>query len=190
MLSEVCNALVLTYLATEYLIATNVSTVPLHKQQRGYWKEVVSSRRNIAVIVVVGLVNLIDRVSGLKTASFLATTTHFVQSHQLFFRIIFAALAYLVVLYWDCRRINPALHLSDFLSATGAAFLYILPVYPLLAVLISFGFMIVIDLFELFKLPLEWLNAPIYYGTLYGPFSTVYLRVKRSVVQARTSLPV
>ena len=66
----------------------------------------------------------------------------------------------------------------------GWAFLKILPAYPFLAVLISFVFLFVIDLWEhVFHLPLEWLNNPIYYGTLYGPFAYTYVHVKREVLR-------
>jgi hypothetical protein len=117
------------------------------------------------------------------------------QQHKLPVRILVAAVSYILVLYLDCRRqlllqqrnqlpLNHHHHhfMQDFIPALGAACLYVLPVYPFLAVLISFGFMLVMDVFELFRLPLDWLNAPIYYGTLYGPFSVVYFRVKKAVV--------
>ena len=74
---------------------------------------------------------------------------------------------------------------SVFLPKVGWAFLKILPAYPFLAVLFSFGFLFVVDLWELLGLPLEWLNMPIYYGTLYGPFAYTYVHVKREVVRKR-----
>lgn len=73
---------------------------------------------------------------------------------------------------------------SVFLPKVGWAFLKILPAYPFLAVLISFVFLFVIDLWEkVLHLPLEWLNNPIYYGTLYGPFAYTYVHVKREVLR-------
>jgi hypothetical protein len=51
-----------------------------------------------------------------------------------------------------------------------------------LAVLISFIFMFVISIWDFLKLPEEWLQWPIYYGTLYGPFVYVYCTVKRQVL--------
>jgi hypothetical protein len=38
--------------------------------------------------------------------------------------------------------------------------------------------------------PMEWLNAPIYYGPLYGSFAWVYVHVKRQICQEANSLPV
>eukprot|EP00536_Pseudo-nitzschia_multiseries_P017612 jgi/Psemu1/293120/fgenesh1_pg.1674_\ len=73
---------------------------------------------------------------------------------------------------------------SVFLPKVGWAFLRILPAYPFLAVLISFVFLFVVDLWEyVLHLPLEWLNRPIYYGTLYGPFAYTYVHVKQEVVR-------
>jgi len=73
---------------------------------------------------------------------------------------------------------------SVFLPKVGWAFLKILPAYPFLAVLISFVFLFVVDLWEyIFHLPLEWLNNPIYYGTLYGPFAYTYVHVKQEIIR-------
>ena len=179
MISEVSNALLLTFFATEYLISTNSNYSNKHD-----WKDLVS-RRNIAITAVVGLVNLFDRLSGL--ADFL---NNLLQGFLHAPRVLFAATAYLIALYIDCRHVNVSLSLfGEFMPAVGTAFLYILPVYPFMAVLISFVFMVVIRVFEVLHLPLEYLNAPIYYGTLYGPFSMVYLRVKERITFDRISLP-
>mmetsp|Transcript_55448 Transcript_55448/g.134637 ORF Transcript_55448/g.134637 Transcript_55448/m.134637 type:complete len:188 (-) Transcript_55448:279-842(-) len=70
----------------------------------------------------------------------------------------------------------------EFLPRVGRSFLRVLPAYPFLAVLISFVFMFVISIWEVLKLPEEWLQWPIYYGTLYGPFVYVYCTVKRQIL--------
>jgi hypothetical protein len=72
---------------------------------------------------------------------------------------------------------------SVFMPKVLWTFLKILPAYPFLAVLISFLFLFVIDIWEyIFHLPLEWLNKPIYYGTLYGPFAYTYVYVKKEIL--------
>ena len=72
---------------------------------------------------------------------------------------------------------------SVFLPKVLWTFLKILPAYPFLAVLISFLFLFVVDIWEyIFHLPLEWLNKPIYYGTLYGPFAYTYVYVKKEIL--------
>ena len=69
-----------------------------------------------------------------------------------------------------------------FLPRVGRSFVRVLPAYPFLAVLISFVFMFVISIWEFFNLPERWLQWPIYYGTLYGPFVYVYCTVKRQIL--------
>lgn len=106
-------------------------------------------------------------------------------------KICSAATSYVVALYVDVHRLrnNKRKHTANnkinrrkkripfksvFLPKVGWTFIKILPAYPFLAVLISFLFLFVVDLWEyIFHLPLEWLNKPIYYGTLYGPFAAV-----------------
>jgi hypothetical protein len=79
---------------------------------------------------------------------------------------------------------------SIFLPKVGWAFCKVLPAYPFLAVCISVCFMFVINLWEALHLPLEWLNMPIYYGTLYGPFAYTYVHVKQQVMcYETTTLP-
>ena len=181
MLSEICNALLLTYLATEYWLLTNHHYYDNNNNNN---KQIVS-QRNVVLFLIVGLVNLLDHLSGLALYA-----NEMLQGVLHLPRVVLAAFAYLVALYIDCRRVYLSLQFRrDFVPTVMSAFCYILPVYPLLAVIISFGFMLIINLFEFFHWPLELLNAPIYYGTLYGPFSMVYLRVKRTMVDRQNSLP-
>jgi hypothetical protein len=87
------------------------------------------------------------------------------------------------------KRLAPLLTFSQFTRHITAAICCVTPTYPILAVMISFGFMLVISLWEALKLPEEWLNMPIYYGTLYGPFSFIYYIVKKCVLLDYYSLP-
>jgi len=179
MISEVVNALCITYLATEYTLASEGGRSSSSRHQ-SWWQ----SRTNLVGIAVVVLINIVDRVSGASTL-----INEVFQGILHAPKILFCAVAYLVALYVDCRRVLPSLTFKTFGRHVGAAFCRVAPAYPILAVLISFVFMFVISLFEHLHLPLEWLNWPIYYGTLYGPFSFMYLIVKRRVVQDYYSLP-
>jgi len=112
-------------------------------------------------------------------------------------KVCSAATSYVLALYVDIhrQRNNKRKHTANkirkkiipfksvFLPKVGWTFMKILPAYPFLAVLISFIFLFVVDLWEyIFHLPLEWLNKPIYYGTLYGPFAAVYVYVKKEML--------
>ena len=147
---------------------------------------------------VVGCINLFVRfhVSGAA----LSTWLH-LKIEQLFHipRIVIAIASFLTALYFDCRRKNASTinKTSNNISGTPndnkgwsnavffrqltQSFCILLPVYPFLAVIISFGFLFVVSLFEKLNLPLEILNMPIYYGTLYGPLSYLYWDVKKKM---------
>jgi len=133
---------------------------------------------------LVVVVNLLDRVSGMKESA-----NELMQQFFHLPKIIFAASAYISCLYYDIHRRAPLLNVLSFLGKVGWAFLRVLPAYPFLAVMISFVFLFVINIWEALGLPLEWLNAPIYYGTLYGPFAWVYVKVKQQVLDEYSSLP-
>jgi len=188
MISEVVNSLFVTYFASEFLVA---ESSPTDKRRNDSW--LGSTKRFIQErfislsfgICVVLLVNLLDHVSGIKEKANMVLQGFFHLP-----RILFAAVAYMTCLYCDIHRRAPLLSLSRFLAKVGWAFLRVLPAYPFLAVLISFVFLFVINIWEALGLPLEWLNAPIYYGTLYGPFAWVYTQVKRQVLGEYSSLPV
>jgi hypothetical protein len=171
MISEVVNALLLTYLATEYMSQEHG---PLHHR-----------RRHGILVMAVGIVNVLDRVSG---AAAWAQTYMYAFWHAP--KILFAIFAYVLALYVDCRQRIPPLSVRVFVEQVGISFLYILPVYPCLAVLVSFGFLMVLTIWDALHLPEEWLNWPIYYGTLYGPFSLVYGHVKQELLlQHSNTLP-
>jgi hypothetical protein len=179
MISEVLNTIFLTYLATEYLIANDAGV------RRPNWQKRLFRSHNLAAGVVVALLNVLDRLTGAAVFA-----NNLLQGFLHLPKVLFAAICYVLTLYADCKRVSPELALcSDFLPRVGWTFLRVLPAYPFLAVLISFGFLFVINIFEFLRLPLELLNWPIYYGTLYGPFSFVYFKVKQRVVEDRSTLP-
>mmetsp|Transcript_4218 Transcript_4218/g.5551 ORF Transcript_4218/g.5551 Transcript_4218/m.5551 type:complete len:195 (-) Transcript_4218:191-775(-) len=181
-ISEISNALLLTYLATEYLVASN----RLDVRQSADWAAQLLKPRNVLAGLVVAALNLVERFSG----AFDRIDVFF---HAFFHapKIIFAGSLYMVALYIDCSKVNHKSYLPVrlYLGKVGVAFCYVLPVYPFLAVLISFGFLCIITIFDLLRINPEFLQWPIYYGTLYGPFSFVYWKVKRSVVDDQSSLP-
>lgn len=191
MISEVVNALFLTYLATEYTLSTNnnnnnasLSSIRKHSNGKSRWR---SNTTVITVSLSVAVINLLDQITGAA-----AVLHSGLQGFLHLPKILFAAIIYVLALFIDCRQLchGELLFFKMFLPMVSRAFVRVLPVYPFLAVLISFGFLFVINLFEFLHLPEEWLNLPIYYGTLYGPFSFVYWKVKEKVIHDRNSLPV
>jgi hypothetical protein len=184
MLSEVVNALFVTYLATEIQLAADDPTSTDRVQH------VLQSKVTQAITIGVVIVNLAVRlhihISGAALLSAASSAASFA-SHAP--KVLFAAMAYIVALYFDCRRSKKDLAVGEFLISVGVQFCRVAPVYPFLAVMISFVFLFIISAFEALHLPLELLNMPIYYGTLYGPFSWIYYMVKKRVVESSSSLP-
>ena len=176
MISEVVNALFLTYVATEYLIA-NESSFDRAKQSR------LLKSQACVVLAFVGGLNVVDRVTGAH-----AIINKMIGGFLHLPKILFVSWAYILALFIDCRRVSP-IDFATYMKKVFKAFIYVLPVYPFLAVVISAGFLVVNTLFDALRIPEAWLNLPVYYGTMYGPFSVVYWRVKKSITEDFGSLP-
>lgn len=178
MISELVNTLYITYLASEYATTQNLERTLSRDRIRSL----------ILLTTVVILLNVVDTIVGVATLlNIILFIPKFAISLPL--RIVFAVTVYLAVLYADIKRhmsIDPA----SFLKRVRRASLFVLPAYPFLAVILTFFFSFVVDLWEALELPGEkWLNAPIYYGILYGPLAWIYIRVKKHVCEEVTSLP-
>ncbi len=50
---------------------------------------------------------------------------------------------------------------------------------PFVAVFVALGFLVAVTALDGFHRPTQFLNNPIYYSVLYGPFSTIYFFTKR-----------
>ncbi|KAL7581159.1 hypothetical protein ACA910_005949 [Epithemia clementina (nom. ined.)] len=187
MISEILNALFLTYLATEYLVISNQQLDRPSPQQQWKAGRQLLKHHNVAAALLVLLCNLVERFSGFSSS--LVWIQAGLQQFLHAPKILLVAFLYMITLYWDCRRVVRHLPLPAFVRQVGLAFCYVLPVYPALAVLISCGFFFLLTILDLLRIDANFLNWPIYYGTLYGPFSFVYWKVKRSVVEERTFLP-
>lgn len=198
MLCEVVNALFVTFLASEYLLSlTNDDHHLSHSSSDGAgigdlvtWI-LAQARRSRPIrlgFIAVLAINLFSRFH-FTGAALVELTDEVAASLFHVPRVVIAAVAFAFALFLDCRRVARSLTVWKFLWRLGGAFCRVAPIYPFLAVLISFGFMFIISAFEKLNLPLELLNDPIYYGTLYGPFGFMYWDVKKAVAKDRTSLP-
>ena len=144
-------------------------------------------RYRISIVAAVVLtINALDRITGMGSLLHSGATRFWHLP-----KIILAAVVYVAALYYDCQwtlvRGDPSRSVtlrfgSDFGPRVVRALVRILPLYPILAVLASFGFLFVITAFEWLHWSTDLLNWPIYYGTLYGPFSYIYWTVKSQVV--------
>jgi hypothetical protein len=145
------------------------------------------SRQYIFLIVLSTNILVNFHTTGVALAEWIHNAIGRSQHHFHVPRILVAICSFLLALFWDCRQKYKHLHSKyQSISSSGVAassspwsnhyflqqllqsFCRLLPVYPFLAVIISFGFLFVITAFERLHLPLQILNMPIYYGTLYG----------------------
>ena len=236
MISEVCNAIFLTYIASEYLISEQNNNGSRSSSSFSSISPIQKRRiRAILFILlpIVLVINVMDRITGtIDTINSIFDTFGLL---HIPFRIIFVATFYILALYIDVTIVVKnelkrgtvsgggltttssaafggegrilgssitskksdndtsssssnnstffVIPIKPFLKHVLKAFCYVLPAYPFMAVIISFIFMFVINIFERLHLNLDMLNAPIYYGTLYGPFAWIYIHVKQQIIQ-------
>ena len=103
------------------------------------------------------------------------------------------ALTFLAALYADTVACRKQLTGLEFVVALQQATALLVPLFPLFSVAFAFFFLEIGELCE-HVLGMSdasisaWLNRPIYYGVLYGPFAYVFVRVK-AIARASTPLP-
>ena len=200
MIQEVCNALLITYVASEYLLLSSHNNNN-NSTTTEIVRTIVTQKGFIGLLSVILFLNILLVPSNVAKVT-RATDTVNKAFHWFLHlpRIIFAIFTFLIALYVDCSKQNNtnnttysssrvAITIPKFLLVVLQSFLYMLPIYPFLAALVSFGFLFIITTFEFFHWPLEYLNNPIYYGTLYGPLSLIYWNVKKRLLIHQEHIP-
>jgi hypothetical protein len=95
-------------------------------------------------------------------------------------KIPLIALVYLGILWVDCsRNIQIKAAKSLFFAQVFRSILILIPLFPMFAVVIAAGFLLIGFLMQLLQISTDYLNWPIYYGVMYGPFAFIYIDVKR-----------
>jgi hypothetical protein len=102
-------------------------------------------------------------------------------------KILLVSGSFCGTLWFDCSR-SHNIAMKEFFVEVWKGCLFLFPVFPFVAIFISFIFMLISNVFIWFAIPTQILNWPIYYGTLYGPFAIVYHRVKKKM-GSKTILP-
>lgn len=199
MLLELINSIFVTFLATECLLLNNENrdeiTVANPNQRSSFHRLLhrYTSRfsRPLQILsLLVASINLFVRFHDRGVA-----LSNWIKTHNTFHipRIVAAIFTFLVALWCDCRRIvnktsakksssenktSASWSNTYFLRQLAKSFCKLLPVYPFVAVIISFMFLFIITAFEKLHLQTAILNGPIYYVTLYGPLMLTYWDVK------------
>ena len=206
MILEAVNSVCLTYLATEFLLNNNdynttsaqYGTISVVLLLQSIKTTFISQHSRPIQYTFVTVICINIFVYYHDAGQTILDYIH----HKLFIpRILLAICSFLIALYWDCRykylqnsrnnQSNSTAPWSNryFIKQLVQSFIRLLPVYPFLAVVISFGFLFIITLFEKLHLNSEILNTPIYFGTLYGPLIMMYWDVKKTVVRSGNVLP-
>eukprot|EP00899_Mesostigma_viride_P028761 jgi/Mesvir1/906/Mv17467-RA.1 len=100
-------------------------------------------------------------------------------------RVLFLAATYFAVCYGDVRRrhgcqLSLSLFTPHFLVSAGIT----LALLPVLAVCVGAVFMVLVVVLEGVGGSAAWLNWPIYYCVLYGPWSLAFFLTKRRCLRA------
>ena len=198
MLLEAVNSVFITFLATEYLLNNNHNDDITSRTQNKRTSIIqtltttfITSKhtRPIRITFIVVLsINIFASFHEIGVSISQWIHNKIIESSSFSFhvpRVLIAITSFVTTLYWDCRtkyiqNTKKDLQLNNnnnntapwsnsyFIRQLLQSFCRLLPVYPFLAVVISFGFLFIISAFEKLHLPLQILNMPIYYGTLYG----------------------
>uniref|UniRef100_A0A061R1K5 Uncharacterized protein n=1 Tax=Tetraselmis sp. GSL018 TaxID=582737 RepID=A0A061R1K5_9CHLO len=120
---------------------------------------------------------ILSSLSGL--ASCLGT-----EASQLAVKFTATGLSYYALCYWDVKQYKPGFSHRDFVANFAVATTKALALLPIVTVLVASFFLVLVTFLEFFRMPTAWLNWPIFYCALYGPFLSIYFLVKRQVKNA------
>lgn len=87
--------------------------------------------------------------------------------------------------YWDVRHCVRPLAASKFVGFVAVGVAEAVLLLPLITVLAACVAMAFVAVSEVLGVPVDWLQQPVYWLCLYGPFGSVYFLTMR---QARLSL--
>uniref|UniRef100_A0A7S2TWI8 Uncharacterized protein n=1 Tax=Lotharella oceanica TaxID=641309 RepID=A0A7S2TWI8_9EUKA len=102
-------------------------------------------------------------------------------------RMVFIVASYGAVCFWDARRRRPGLESRQFLVHFALATIQTAVLMPFLATALASLFLLLASACQFLGIGTEWLNYPIYYGVLYGPWAGVYVLVKRRCVTGEST---
>ena len=160
-LHEILLSLLCTIAASEYLHGS---------RWRAFWAAIAALSVNTLLLLPAVVGPLIQPVLALQS------------------KVPLVALCFLVALHADTVLCRQQLSHAEFLMEVAAAVIRLLPLFSFLAIAIAFVFLEIGEACERLGLKTRWLDNPIYYGVLHGPFGYVYVSV-RGIAKARTVLP-
>lgn len=183
---ELVNALVITFVATEHLLKEQLR----YERGGGGTQSLRARRIYLGGLGVWILVNFGFFVSKLFAGS--GGDGGDGGSHAFHFKpfpsqvaLVAVLLAFVGLAWWDIHRLKPDVTVKTFARQICISTLESLLILPLVSVGVAMAFLVLIGILDVVHTSTAWLNNPIYYGVLYGPFSTIYFFTKKRCVSNR-----
>jgi len=103
-------------------------------------------------------------------------------------KIAITMVAYSTALLFDIKRYSPTTDARSLAHLLAQSLFFSLPLLPLCAIVISTAFLLIATLVQsLVGRQPDFLDVPIYYGTIYGPFVIIYVNAKKSALANASS---
>jgi hypothetical protein len=198
---EVLNALVITYFGTEVLLKDQLRyDRPGEREREGAQSLSAAKKKRrkrqaqLTLGALWGLANLYNVASkflghaegGGKGSD--SKGSGFAFHLPSSFVLLLVVVAFTALAWWDVRRARPDLTPRVFARQIGVSTLESLILLPVASMAVALGFLVLIGALDALHSSTVWLNSPIYYGVLYGPFSTIYFFTKRRCITNRAQI--
>ena len=137
--------------------------------------------QDIFIVSAISIVFIVLRLLGFD---------HYLK-HTEALKILILICFFSLLLYIDIKRLNESITLQSYMIAISQSIIYSIFALPIIAIGISFLFLIIISIFDKLGMDTEhseFLNRLVFYGTMYGPFYIIYWNAKIRLLSL-TTLP-
>ena len=138
--------------------------------------------QDIFIVSAISIVFIVLRLLGFD---------HYLK-HTEALKILILICFFSLLLYIDIKRLNESITLQSYMIAISQSIIYSIFALPIIAIGISFLFLIIISIFDKLGMDTEhseFLNRLVFYGTMYGPFYIIYWNAKIRLLSL-TTLPI
>mmetsp|Transcript_22169 Transcript_22169/g.31039 ORF Transcript_22169/g.31039 Transcript_22169/m.31039 type:complete len:263 (+) Transcript_22169:64-852(+) len=107
----------------------------------------------------------------------------------IYFKATLVVITYGLACWFDIKRRRKGLGVEEFLLQFLNASIESAILMPFVAVVFATVFLFISSISSALRVSTEWLNIPIYWGVLYGPWAMVYILVKRRCLLLERNQP-
>ena len=182
---EVANALVITYFGTEVLLKDQLryerNTHTQGRERSTYLKRLRWGAG--ALLAGANLVHFVSKFFTLSNDDDSSSTKDSFQFHVPSYLVLFLVVStFTALLWWDVHRVRKDVSIGTFAKEIFKSLIESLLILPLVSVAVALCFLVLIGVLDFLRVSTAWLNSPIYFGILYGPFSTIYFFTKKRCI--------